>query len=187
MPASRNPESSIGTILMICAAMIVVAIADTLPSVQAPGIIHRLKPLQQISNFSALAPATIDKKRTLYYHHWQSFAGFNVYWTAFNSIVPTVAAAESLLDFYLTISANAAPGGFWTQFPLPNNHFGTRHGYFELEFMCEQHQITWQLIYNFAQFMIQQSIRNFVGTYTAMVSLEPHEVDIFIILRIRSE
>lgn len=173
-------------ILMIYAAMVVIAIAGPLASVQDPGI-HQLTPSQQTPDFSASAPATIGKKRATYFQNWQSFDRFNVYWTAFNSILPTAVAAESLLDFYHRVSANAAPGGFWRQFPSPNSHFGARYGYYELDFLCDQRPISWDFVYLFAQFMIRQSSRNFVGIYHAMASIAAEEVEIYVRLRIRQQ
>ena len=179
----QDGQSSVRTILVLFFAMVVLAVAGPLPSVQNPDM-RGLTQWQEPPDVSALAPAAIIEKRALWFNNYLVFNTYNIYYSAFNSILPFAAAVTSLMDFYVTIAENAAPGGAWRQFVAPSGHFGTIYGLYELDIYCER-QITWNMIYNFAFYMAHQSRRGLVGTYTAHVSFTAEGVDMFIMLRVR--
>lgn len=177
----RDGQSYVRAFLTLVAVMIVPAVASPLPSLNPD---RELSPLQGTPNFSASAPPAIIEKRMLFYHNYLTFNGYNVYYSGFNSILPVAAAASSLLDFYVTVAENAGPNGWWRQYVPPMGHFGTRYGLYELEVFCENRQISWNVIYDFAYFMAHLTNRGLLGTYTALISFTAEEVELYIVLRV---
>ena len=180
---------STSTCLLSCAVMVVLAIAGPISSIQDHKI-HSWNPsLQGRADVSTPSPAVtiVPSKRAIYYHHWLTFPGFNVYYTTINSILPAVAATNSLLNLYNTVAANAAPGGWWRNqaSAARESHLRINSGHYQLDFFCEQRLITWDLVNLFAQFMVNQSRRGFVSTYSAMASFALDGAEVHVMLNIR--
>ncbi|KAL8829760.1 MAG: hypothetical protein Q9191_001829 [Dirinaria sp. TL-2023a] len=180
----RDRQSYVGALLALFAAMIVLAVTSPLPNVKDPDT-RELVSLRRRPDVSALAPAATVEKRVLFYHNYLAFRGYTVYYSVFNSILPVAAAASSLLDFYVTIAENAGPTGGWRRFVPPTGHFGTSYGFYDLEFFCENRQISWSVIHDFAYFMAHLTNRGLVGTYTALISFAAEEVELYVVLRVR--
>lgn len=180
----RDRQSYVGPLLALFAAMILLAVASPLPKAKDPDTREWVLSRRTL-DVSALTPAAIVEKRVLFYHNYLAFRGYTVYYSGFNSVLPVAAAASSLLDFYVTIAENAGPTGGWRQYFPPTGHFATSYGLYNLEFFCENRQISWNVIYDFAYFMAHLTNRGLVGTYTALISFPAEEVELYIVLRVR--
>lgn len=186
MRLARDGQPSVSAILVLIIAMIVRAVADPLPSVHHPDI-RGLTPSRGSPDVAAMAPAAMIEKRAIFYHNYQAFNGYNVYYSMsrFNSILPIAAAVSSLLDFYVTVAEHAAPNGQWRQFNPAGGHFRATYGHYELDIVCENREISWSLVYNFAYFMAHQTNRGFLATYTALISYTAQEIDLHVRFRVR--